>query len=210
MTERVHIERNSTVTVASIYITEGTAICTDEITKIITELLKPVLLLGDFNAHNCLWGDNNCTLFRRRQIEEIVTRQQMMVLNNGAATHISGTATDLSLVSPELTPVSYWETYDYEITLSSDRYLIIISIAKQKARGQHNTSFNFKKAKWEIYGRDQAWKQLPKTSQKTTLELVEDMYRRLDIAAGNSCPKYVRKRYSPKPWWSVECMRGWK
>ena len=122
--------------------------------------------------------------------------------------HISGTAIDLSLASPELTPDCYWETY--ETTLSSDHYPITISIAKQQPRGQHNTSFNFKKAKWEIYGRDQVLKQLPMTSQNTSLELVEDRYRRLDIAAGNSCSKYVCRRYFPKPWWSGECTRVWK
>ena len=150
---------------ASLYITGGTAICTDEITKIIKELPKPVLLLGDFNAHNRLWGDNNSTQIRGRQIEEIVARQQMIVLNNGAATHKSGTAIDLPLVSPELAPDYYWETY--ETILSSDHYPIISAIAKQQPREQHNTSFNFKKTNWEIYGRDQAWKQLPMTSQMT-------------------------------------------
>ena len=46
---RVHIKRNSTVSVATIYITGETAICNDEI-KILTELPKPLLLLRDFDA----------------------------------------------------------------------------------------------------------------------------------------------------------------
>lgn len=77
-----------------------------DLEDLLSQLPAPVLVMGDFNSHNTWWGSTR-TDTRGRTLEEIIGNHNLMLLNNGAATHFnaySGTfsAIDLSIVSPSL------------------------------------------------------------------------------------------------------------
>ena len=141
--------------------------------------------------------------------QELMDRQQLNMLNECTATHISGTAIDLSMASPEITPDCYWQVYGS--VLNSDHFLIILTIAKPPNQAPVQPGrFNFKKVSWQQYTRHEAWQDFPRKEQNTPVEiLVDDLYERFYTAAEHSVPKYIPRRYYPKPWWSRECTRVW-
>ena len=146
---------------------------------------------------------------RGRVIEQCIDRQQLNMLNNGASTHISGTAIDVTITSPEVTPDCDWQVY--ESVLNSDHFAIILTIAKPPSQTEPGGNFNYKKANWQEYSLDKVWKELPGEEQGITVDtLVEDFYNRLDTAAENHIPRYILRRHYPKYWWSGECTRVWK
>ena len=69
-----------------------------------------MLIVGDFNAHNQLWGSTN-TDGRGREIETFITQQGLNIINNGAPTRIlynTESTIDLLIYSPELDPDFNW------------------------------------------------------------------------------------------------------
>ena len=77
----------------------------DDVQKIFPH--KRSILLGDFNAHNKLWGCSE-TKRRGRIFEEILTENNLIVLNTGQATHITSNQSnvnsviDLSIIPQDL------------------------------------------------------------------------------------------------------------
>ena len=143
---------------------------------------------------------------RGRVVEQYVDRQQLNMLNNGASTHISGTAIVLTITSPEVTSDCDWQVY--ESVLNSDHFSIIFTRAKPPSQTVPDSNFNNKKANWQKYSRDKVWKELPEEEQRITVgPLVEDFYNRLYTAAENHIPRYILRKHYLKPWWSGKCTR---
>ena len=70
--------------------------------QLFSQLPRPCLLIGDFNAYSTRWGCNT-TNTRGRAIESFLENSELELLNNGAPTHpnrVQDTAIDLSLCSP--------------------------------------------------------------------------------------------------------------
>ena len=114
-----------TITVASIYISGSGEIDKEELGRVINSLAKPCLVLGDFNAYNQMWAGHSTTRIGK-EVEDILSRNSLSILNTGQPTHESGSAIDLTVVSPEITPGCKWDVYPS--VLSSDHYPIIITI----------------------------------------------------------------------------------
>ena len=95
-----------TITICSIYIPPKHKLQKSEIDKIIEQLPTPFLILGDFNAHSNLWG-NNQPNNNGKIIESILETTDICILNNGKDTYLhpsKGTTSviDLSLSSPTI------------------------------------------------------------------------------------------------------------
>ena len=201
----VHIGQQNAVTFANIYILGSAPLDFDELCRITNYLPKPAVILGDFNARETDW-ENRHTDSRGRVIEQYIDRQQLNMLNNGAPTHISGTASDLTITFPKVTPHCGWQ--EYESVLNSDHFPIIPTIAIPPSQTEPGNNFNYKKANWQEYSLDKVWKKLPGEEQRITVDtLVENFYTRLYTAAENHIPRYILRRHYPKPWWSGECTR---
>ena len=104
------------VTICSVYLPPGSALPSLELSRLMAELPPPVLLLGDFNAHNSAWGGES-TDSRGRLLETFVHNESLCVLNTGTRTHLtlpSGRTSvlDLSIVSPQLAPLFMWRVGD--------------------------------------------------------------------------------------------------
>ena len=98
---RVQLHGYPVITIASIYIPGRTHVNLAELLNIAAQLPRPFFLLGDFNGHNPLWGGTN-TDVRGRLLESLLTRKQLVCLNDRRPTHQSGSSIDLSLCTPEL------------------------------------------------------------------------------------------------------------
>ena len=86
------------------------------------------MLLGDFNAHNPLWGSENLTR-KRSVIETFITQNDLCLFNDGSYTFLhsgngSYSAIDLSLASPDIFDRFSWEVNDD--CCGSDHFPIVL------------------------------------------------------------------------------------
>ena len=99
------------ITICNIYLPEFDWQLED-LTDLIDQLPTPVLFLGDFNAHNPLWGSN----FRDtsgRIIEKMLENTNLIYLNTGEGTYFSArngntSAIDLTFSSPSTATQLQW------------------------------------------------------------------------------------------------------
>jgi len=86
----VNITAKSKITICNIYIPNSQDFNSTDIQNIINQLPTPLIILGDFNSHNILWGCND-TDHRGNKIETILNTNNINILNNGQATRVSTT-----------------------------------------------------------------------------------------------------------------------
>ena len=139
----MNISRPYAVTIVNVYIPGSSPLIFDKIYEIVTSMPPTAIILGG-SVHGTDWG-NRETTNRARVMEPLMDRQQLNMLNDGSATHISGTAIDVTITSPKLTPDCYWQVYG--LVLNSDHFPIILAIAKPPHHIPVQTRrFNTKKA----------------------------------------------------------------
>ena len=100
---QISISRNKTITIASIYIPGREPLREEYLRDIMDLLPRPFVVLGDINAHHTDWG-NRETDARGRIIWHILNDLKLSVIKDGRPTHISGSAIDLTIASPDITP----------------------------------------------------------------------------------------------------------
>jgi ribonuclease HI len=205
---RIKFEGIATVTVASIYIPGREPLHMVDLKALTRQCTQPCVLLGDFNAHSTQWG-NNQTNLRGRIIETWTTEEGINITNTGLPTHVSGTAIDLTLLSPTLSPGTTWTTHPS--LLSSDHYPIVVTLrGRERTAGDPPVRRNFRGADWKQYQKDTTWRELPQDlAGYTNEEITYQMYMKFTTAGDNSIPKYKKVKYYPKPYWSKECTDRW-
>ena len=126
------------ITICSIYCPPGAALPVSELHLLMLELPPPVLILGDFNSHHSAWGcDSICP--RGRRLASFLNDEGLCVLNTGSPTHFtmpSGrtSALDLSLASPQLSPLFTWHA-DKD-PMGSDHFPVWIEFREQTSLGR--------------------------------------------------------------------------
>ena len=107
---RVSLAR--TVTICSLYLPPSSAFTLQDLEMLVAQLPSPFILLGDFNAHSDLWGDQSLDR-AGATIENLLNRGSLCLLNDGSPTYIhpgygTFTAIDLSICSPSLLQDLEW------------------------------------------------------------------------------------------------------
>ena len=98
------------IDVCSLYLPPNTDNSTLEghLQHLVSQFQNPYMLLGDFNAHNPMWGHDAVTSDERGNIiERFLDTQQLVILNKGDNTHFSlahnsESAIDLTICSPQI------------------------------------------------------------------------------------------------------------
>ena len=116
--------------ICNIYLPNNRNIDEYEINKLIQQLPKPFLIVGDFNSHNSIWGSKN-TDIRGKQLEKIIDNENLLLLNNDMPTHFNsanGTliAIDLSIASCHNSNNFEWEVL--EDSYDSDHFPVMITV----------------------------------------------------------------------------------
>ena len=157
---KVNIHRNRPISVLNMYIPGRESLVKAEISGILDQIPKPCIVMGDFNAHHTVWG-NQHTYQRGRLLEETFTEKQLNILNDGSPTHESGTAIDLTAVSPTIAGDMIWEVL--ESPRSSDHHPILIYVNTRSTNNAENCEerFNHKKGNYKGIGSDPLWNELP-------------------------------------------------
>ena len=103
---RIHIRQ--LITVCTIYLPPNDNIQQHDLNNLISQLPTPFIILGDFNAHNPLWGSPDANS-RGQLIEDFIMDNCLCILNNGDNTYFHEPtktfhAIDLAICSPILFP----------------------------------------------------------------------------------------------------------
>ena len=142
---------NRTITVCSIYLPPSQTIHLRELNELYDQLPAPAVILGDFNAHNILWGGNR-TDPKGAMIENFLSRNNLCLWNDDSSTYLnSGTGSvssiDLSICHPTL--LLDYEWYTEADPCGSDHFPIILS-------GDYNIperipAWNLSRANWPLF-----------------------------------------------------------
>lgn len=179
----------------------------EEITKIIDQIPKPFLLMGDFNAHSTEWGSFKTDRWGRA-ILEIVEELDLIMLNNGSSTRISKnytcmSAIDLTISSKENQPTNWKVDNDCR---GSDHFPIIM-----KGKGKGNTYSS--KQRWDLNHADWGLFQsmLIEILRPNEDYTVERITKEIIRAATAAIPKCATPEQKKLPWWNsrvAECIRN--
>ena len=184
-------------------------------TEIFDEIMEkvegPVVWVGDFNAHNPLWGsegrDRNGAI-----VEEFLDKYDLVVLNDGGVTRQDivknkVSCLDLTIATPSLARSAKWEVWT-GINLGSDHFVVMCEF-RHEVRKEHTIGiqrYNFLQARWSDF-RDRVFNSLSSVDssgsvEKWNLSLISVIQK----AASECIPvKGGREGRKNVPWWTQEC-----
>lgn len=180
------------------------------------------LIVGDFNAHNPLWGsektDQNGTT-----VENFIHEKDFVILNDGAGTRIdprSGkfSCLDLSITSPKLSSKCSWSVMQH--TFGSDHFPIftqllldgpqkVNSYAENENKEEPNT-WSFKNIDWSVFA--ERCENITECSGNFTdaKKMYTYFMKRLKDIIKEIMPPRGKKKHDPVPWWTKDCTKSIK
>ena len=113
----IEVTLKQSFSICNIYLSPSTTFSLEELENIYQQLPHPCIIVGDFNAHNILWGSIT-TSPKGTIVEDFLGSTNMVLLNTGQATRINiatGTtsALDLAFCDPSLAHIFSWSPYSY-------------------------------------------------------------------------------------------------
>ena len=148
----VRVSLEETITLCSVYIPPNSHLNVQQLHHLVDQLPKPFILMGDFNAHNPLWGSNNINP-KGKAVEDFMTQEELCYFNNGSNTYLhpgNGTysAIDLTITDPSLLPDFSWRVHDD--LCGSDHFPIILEQLSSTCL-EKVPRWKFHKADWEAF-----------------------------------------------------------
>jgi hypothetical protein len=101
----VHLPRTK-LTICNIYIPNNRDFSLDDIERIIQQLPNSFILVGDFNSHSETWGSYKSD-HRGKIIDELLTKDNLMLLNIGYPTKINPVNELSSIIDLSITNTSF-------------------------------------------------------------------------------------------------------
>ena len=201
----VRVTSHKPITVCSIYLPPGDTISTDQLMDLHKQLPTPFMILGDFNAHSPLWGEQTQDP-RGKIVEDLLSKTNICILNNTSPTYLipstlKTTSVDLTLCSPDLASILGWSVL--EDTHGSDHFPIIVEAEIPQA-STVPLYFNFNKASWPAFSEACINNLNPNTDCKT-IELFSETL--LNIANQN-IPRLSSKPRKNKSWFNDDCRKA--
>ena len=116
-------------TVCSIYLPPSSSWTHADLTSLVQQLPSPILLLGDFNAHDSLWGCTS-TDTKGQEVANFLLQSNLCLMNKKDTTYIhpatgSRSSIDLAICDPALFLDLSWNVHDD--LCGSDHLPIILS-----------------------------------------------------------------------------------
>lgn len=203
---RILIDR--LITVCSVYIPPNYPLQYVELESLVDQLPPPFLLLGDFNAHNPLWGSGRRDA-RGALVERLLLSGGLCLLNTTEATHFSSatqtfTSIDLSFSDPTLLPLISWRVIPNPH--GSDHFPIILEFQTPAiSLPMRSPRWKFDRADWSVFEQASllACSSLNKLSIDAATEHITKHILEASIIAIPMTSNHLPKR--PKPWWNDEC-----
>ena len=143
------VSLHKTITLCSLYLSPTTPLVKDDLLHLFNQLPSPFLILGDFNGHSPLWGDDQYNI-RGKIVEAAFTEFDLCVLNNGTPTYLhpasaSTTCIDITVCDPSVILDFDWHVHDDQC--GSDHFPIIVTTVGNEEETPMGR-WNLKKANW--------------------------------------------------------------
>ena len=140
---------NKVVTFCSIYLPPSDHVAKTDLINPIEQLPSPFVLLGDFNGHSPVWGNESYNS-RGQMLEDLFSEMDLCILNDGSSTYIhpttgSTSALDLSICGASLVLDYEWNIH--EDLCGSDHFPVILTSNAVEEDAASNR-WKFIKADW--------------------------------------------------------------
>ena len=205
----VKITLSFVFTLCSIYAPPNKYIDIKDLEDLLSQLQEPVMILGDFNAHNPLWGSDTQSP-KGRMIESFISQNGLCLYNNGSNTFLhsgngSYSAIDLSFASPSLFDRFSWKVHDD--CCGSDHFPIILKATEIDIQLKHQR-WKFKQADWNTF---KALSALHLNSNNFESDNpIPDFSNTLLQIAEKTIPKSSVSSKPKKPWFDDDCKQAIK
>lgn len=140
------------LTICSVYLPPTSSWNHSDLLSLIAQLPRPILLLGDFNAHSTIWG---CTSTDRKglELEDFLLQSNLCLMNQKCPTYIhpatgSRSSIDLTFCDSNLLLDYSWRVHDD--LCGSDHFPIILEKNSDTA-SQDNQRWKLKEADWPSF-----------------------------------------------------------
>ena len=205
----VNISLNKTITICSIYLPPSTPIDFTELDKLIEQLPKPFILMGDFNAHSTLWGCRD-TNVKGREIEDFISKHDFCLINDKTHTYLhpasgSYSSLDLTICCPEVAP-HFTSKVDKDLH-GSDHFPIVIS--------EVGPSVQERPQRWKLHKAN--WEQFKLHCEQTIHPIAFEDCENPEVlftsllysAAEKSIPRTsTNPKHPNKPWFNDDCKKA--
>lgn len=205
----VRMKHPINITICSIYLHQKDDITEECLDNLLKQLPTPFILSGDFNAHNATWGSNH-TDIRGKNIEKVIDRKNLVLLNSGQSTHFNSfngsfSSIDLGLCSSSLAHMTTWNPLPS--LFGSDHYPILMDLQTS------NNLSNKKFPSWRIKEAD--WSKFMSCVHLQPIDNTMDINSQnryivgeILTAASKSIPKNsIQITRKQTVWWNNECKK---
>ena len=128
-----------------------------ELEELLNKISSPLIWVGDFNAHNPLWGsqvrDGNGAV-----VEELLDNCRLVVMNDSRPTRfdintLKMSCLDLTIASPTLARVGEWDVLGKH-SMGSDHFLFLSQFERSLivVQGDIAKRFDFSRVEWGKFG----------------------------------------------------------
>ena len=192
--------------------------------EIMTYCKEHVIVCGDFNSHNSLWGSTSLDV-NGKTVEDFMNKYDLVILNDGNPTrldpHSGGlSCLDLTFMSKELSSRTQWSVTRHNF--GSDHFVISFNMFSKtenifETREKQNIGLSRRHTniKWELYKKEMNFhfEDIKEKYHDLDIQgkydlLVDTMIASFDKQRKEKTSKHTDK--SPVPWWNEECSRASK
>lgn len=201
---------NKLVSICSIYIPPHYQLTKEELYTLIKQLPEPYIIVGDFNAHNILWGDSRCDQ-RGRLVENLLVTSDVCLFNKKEPTyfnlsHKTYSSLDLAIGSAVLFPFLEWNVI--KNPFGSDHFPITLNLNEQQDSLPHAPRWKLESADWERFNEFTYLSQdfindlsIDAAVTYFTTFVLDAAERFIPQSNGHSCKRRV-------PWWNDDCKQA--
>ncbi|CAH2108748.1 unnamed protein product [Euphydryas editha] len=202
------------INVLSIYVPHPNSSLLAYIRNLFLLFPPPLLILGDFNSHNTMWGSDTNDSFGNR-LGKLLDDLCICILNKGSSTRITPpgqrkSCVDLSLCSNDLSTLLQWQLLDS--TYGSDHFPIEI-VHPSRYTPHYDLppllKYRISSAKWDLYKNilEESAKSLPEINMANLDTCYKQLTKSICDAADHSIPlkNSAKHKLSSPPWWDNEC-----
>lgn len=200
------------LSICNVYIPSSIPLSATILNDLINQIPKPVVMVGDFNAHNSIWGAVS-TDHRGQETEEFIETSNLHLLNSGAPTRFNAfngnfSAIDLTLCSTTLAANLSWNVEPYlygsdhfPITLHHDKLTTNIYTIHPK--------WKIDTARWQEFSSD-ITESLHDINELAEPYDIDTMIKNFNNIILNAANRHIGKtplRTTQKivPWWNPKC-----
>ena len=139
------------VNICSIYIPPYDSKNDKKPDKIIKQIPKPHIFLGDFDSHNTIWGCLN-TNKKRTDLEKAINSNNLCILNNKSPTYLNPSTGSYRTIDITLSDTSSYMDYAWKVLddpCGSDHFTIIVEITQPIHDNNRPPRWKTNKADWQ-------------------------------------------------------------